>query len=117
MESSSRTLVCSVLFLDIVEYSRKPVAEQLQLKQLFNAVLAKALDQVAAADRVILDTGDGAAGTFLGDPEHALFAAMPVRDMASTVPVRLGVNLGPVRLVHALHGQAHISGAGISVAR
>jgi len=41
MESSSRTLVCSVLFLDIVEYSRKPVAEQLQLKQLFNAVLER----------------------------------------------------------------------------
>src|SRR5712691_10286377 len=93
MESSSRTLVCSVLFLDIVQYSRKPVAEQLQLKQLFNAVLAKALDQVAAADRIILDTGDGAAVTFMGDPEDALFAAMSVRDMASTVPVRLGVNL------------------------
>jgi len=36
----------------------------------------------------------------MGDPEDALFAAMSVRDMASTVPVRLGVNLGPVRLVN-----------------
>src|SRR5437588_780713 len=110
MESSSRTLVCSVLFLDIVEYSRKPVAEQLQLKQLFNAVLAKALDQVAAADRIILDTGDGAAVTFMGDPEDALFAAMSVRDMASTVPVRLGVNLGPVRLVKDTNDQVNIIG-------
>src|SRR2546428_10250760 len=117
MESSSRTLVCSVLFLDIVEYSRKPVAEQLQLKQLFNAVLAKALDQVAAADRIILDTGDGAAVTFMGDPEDALFAAMSVRDMASTVPVRLGVNLGPVRLVKDLNGQMNIIGDGINVAQ
>ena len=117
MESSSRTLVCSVLFLDIVEYSRKPVAEQLQLKQLFNAVLAKALDQVAAADRIILDTGDGAAVTFMGDPEDALFAAMSVRDMASTVPVRLGVNLGPVRLVKDLNDQVNIIGDGINVAQ
>src|SRR2546428_12457045 len=117
MESSSRTLVCSVLFLDIVEYSRKPVAEQLQLKQLFNAVLAKALDQVAAADRIILDTGDGAAVTFMGDPEDALFAAMSVRDMASTVPVRLGVNLGPVRLVKDLNDQGNIIGDGINVAQ
>ena len=117
MESSGRTLVCSVLFLDIVEYSRKPVAEQLQLKQLFNAVLAKALDQVAAADRIILDTGDGAAVTFMGDPEDALFAAMSVRDMASTVPVRLGVNLGPVRLVKDLNDQVNIIGDGINVAQ
>ena len=117
MESSSRTLVCSVLFLDIVEYSRKPVAEQLQLKQLFNAVLAKALDQVAAADRIILDTGDGAAVTFMGDPEDALFAAMSVRDMASTVPVRIGVNLGPVRLVKDLNDQVNIIGDGINVAQ
>jgi class 3 adenylate cyclase len=117
MESSSRTLVCSVLFLDIVEYSRKPVAEQLQLKQLFNAVLAKALDQVVAADRIILDTGDGAAVTFMGDPEDALFAAMSVRDMVSTVPVRLGVNLGPVRLVKDLNDQVNIIGDGINVAQ
>src|SRR5947207_7232569 len=113
MESSSRTLVCSVLFLDIVEYSRKPVAEQLQLKQLFNAVLAKALDQVAAADRIILDTGDGAAVTFMGDPEDALFAAMSVRDMASSVAVGLVVHLGPVRLVKDLKRQASRIGATI----
>src|SRR5213596_2101601 len=116
MESSSRTLVCSVLFLDIVEYSRKPVAEQLQLKQLFNAVLAKALDQVAAADRIILDTGDGAAVTFMGDPEDALFAAMAMRDDAA-VPMRLGVNLGPVRMVKDLNGQMNIIGDGINVAQ
>src|SRR5436189_2294819 len=117
MESSSRTLVCSVLFLDIVEYPRKPGAEQLQLKQLFNAVRAKALDQVAAADRIILDTGDGAAVTFMGDPEDALFAAMGVRDASGAVPVRLGINLGPVRLVKDLNAQMNIIGDGINVAQ
>src|SRR5438477_94952 len=68
MESSGRTLVCSVLFLDIVEYSKKPVSEQLQLKQEFNRVLTKSLEPVPARDRIILDTGDGAAVTFMGDP-------------------------------------------------
>ena len=71
MESAGRTLVCSVLFLDIADYSQKPVAEQLQLKQAFNQALAVALEHVAARDRVILDTGDGAAITFMGDPEDA----------------------------------------------
>src|SRR5687767_10997809 len=110
MESSSRTLVCSVLFLDIVEYSKKAVADQLHLKQGFNQLLSKALEEVPSRDRIILDTGDGAAVTFMGDPEDAMFAAMSVRDFATTfpngpLPVRLGVNLGPVRLVKDLNGQ------------
>jgi class 3 adenylate cyclase len=115
MESSGRTLVCSVLFLDIVEYSKKPVSEQLQLKQEFNRVLGRALDHVPPRDRVILDTGDGAAVTFMGDPEDALFAAMAMRDGAGALAVRCGVNLGPVRLVKDLNGQMNIIGDGINV--
>jgi len=117
MESSGRTLVCSVLFLDIVEYSKKPVSDQLQIKQEFNRVLQKALEQVPPRDRIILDTGDGAAVTFMGDPEDALFAAMAVRDSAGALAVRLGVNLGPVRLVKDLNGQMNIIGDGINVAQ
>ena len=117
MESAGRTLVCSVLFLDIADYSQRPVAEQLQLKQAFNQALAAALEQVAPRDRIILDTGDGAAVTFMGDPEDALFAAMAMRDLAASVPVRLGVNLGPVRLVKDLNGQMNIIGDGINVAQ
>jgi class 3 adenylate cyclase len=117
MESSGRTLVCSVLFLDIVEYSKKPVSDQLHIKQEFNRVLQKALEQVPPRDRIILDTGDGAAVTFMGDPEDALFASMAVRDSAGALAVRLGVNLGPVRLVKDLNGQMNIIGDGINVAQ
>jgi class 3 adenylate cyclase len=117
MESSGRTLVCSVLFLDIVEYSKKPVAEQLQLKQAFNAALERALEEVAPRDRIILDTGDGAAVTFLGDPEDALFASISMRDAAAALGVRSGVNLGPVRLVKDLNGQVNIIGDGINVSQ
>src|SRR5881394_4479452 len=117
MESSSRTLVCSVLFLDIVEYSKKPVAEQLHIKQEFNRLLTGALEHVPTRDRIILDTADGAAVTFMGDPEDALFAAMAVRDDASGLAVRLGVNLGPVRLVKDLNAQLNIIGDGINVSQ
>ena len=117
MDSAGRTLVCSVLFLDIADYSQKPVAEQLQLKQAFNQALGVALEHVAPRDRIILDTGDGAAVTFMGDPEDALFASMAMRDLATGVPVRSGVNLGPVRLVKDLNGQMNIIGDGINVAQ
>jgi hypothetical protein len=117
MENSGRTLVCSVVFLDIAEYSKKPVAEQLQLKQSFNGILASALEQVPLRDRIILDTGDGAAIAFIGDPEDALFSAMSIRDSAGALPIRLGVNLGPVRLLKDLNGQMNIIGDGINVAQ
>jgi class 3 adenylate cyclase len=117
MESSGRTLVCSVLFLDIVEYSKKPVSDQLTLKQEFNRVLTRALDHVPPRDRIILDTGDGAAVTFMGDPEDALFGAMAMRDGAGALAVRCGVNLGPVRLVKDLNAQMNIIGDGINVAQ
>jgi class 3 adenylate cyclase len=117
LDSAGRTLVCSVLFLDIADYSQKPVAEQLQLKQAFNQALGVALEHVASRDRIILDTGDGAAITFMGDPEDGLFASMAMRDLAGSVPVRLGVNLGPVRLVKDLNGQMNIIGDGINVAQ
>jgi hypothetical protein len=51
LESTGRTLVCSVLFLDIADYSQKPVAEQLQLKQAFNQALSAALEHVAPRRR------------------------------------------------------------------
>src|SRR6185436_7189452 len=119
-EPSNRTIVCSIVFLDIVEYSKKAVGEQLALKQQFNRVVGHALADVAPRDRIVLDTGDGAAITFLGDPEDALFAAMAMRDAMATqpgVPVRMGVNLGPARLIKDINNQLNIIGDGINVAQ
>src|SRR5262245_5664227 len=124
-EHTNRTFICSVLFLDIVEYSQRSVAEQIALKERFNAVLTEAITGVPTDDRIILDTGDGAAVSFLGDPEDTLFAGMSLRDAvanqeATTGPrlqIRVGVNLGPVRLVKDINGQPNIIGDGINVAQ
>jgi Adenylate and Guanylate cyclase catalytic domain/PEGA domain len=124
-EHTNRTFICSVLFLDIVEYSQRSVAEQIALKERFNAVLTEAITGVPTDDRIILDTGDGAAVSFLGDPEDTLFAGMSLRDAvggqeATTGPrlqIRVGVNLGPVRLVKDINGNPNIIGDGINVAQ
>jgi len=113
-DSPGRTLVTSVLFLDIVGYSKKSVAEQMSVKEVFNDALAKALRPIAPPDRVILDTGDGAAVTFLGNPEDALFSGL-VLQRETRLPVRIGINLGPVRLVKDLNGQTNVLGDGINV--
>jgi class 3 adenylate cyclase len=115
--SADRTLVCSVLFLDIADYSQKGVAEQIRLKQSFNAVLAASLENVDAHERVIIDTGDGAAIAFLGDPQSALFAALAVFDNVGELPVRMGINLGPVYLARDINDQQNVIGDGINVAQ
>jgi hypothetical protein len=124
LDRSNRTFICSVAFLDIAEYSKRPVAEQIQLKDRFNTVLQDALRDVPVNDRIILDTGDGAAISFLGDPEDALFLTVGIRDAtampaagAPALPIRLGINVGPVRLVKDVNGQPNIIGDGINVAQ
>jgi len=120
MGNGNRTFICSVVFIDIVGYSKKSVAEQLQIKERLNALLAQALADVPAKDRIILDTGDGAAISFLGDPEEALFLGIAMRDALRTdsaLQLRTGINLGPVRLVRDINGQPNIIGDGINVAQ
>lgn len=124
-DRSNKTIICSVLFLDIVEYSKKSVAGQISLKDRFNAYLSEAIHDVPVTDRIILDTGDGAAVNFLGDVESALTAAMRLResllgedpDQEPKLLVRIGINLGPVRLVRDINGQPNIVGDGINVAQ
>lgn len=124
-DRSNKTIICSVLFLDIVEYSKKSVTGQISLKDRFNTYLSEAIHDVPANDRIILDTGDGAAVNFLGDVESALTAALRLRasllaedaEVDPPLLVRIGVNLGPVRLVRDINGQPNIVGDGINVAQ
>ncbi|MBU0621246.1 MAG: PEGA domain-containing protein [Gammaproteobacteria bacterium] len=124
-EQNNKTIICSVFFLDIVEYSKKSVSWQISLKERFNAFLSIAIRDVPVNDRIILDTGDGAAISFLGDLSDALHAALSMRSsllnegvrMEPPLLVRMGVNLGPVRLVKDINGQPNIVGDGINVAQ
>ena len=121
----NRTFICSVAFLDIIEYSKKGVTSQIALKEQLNKVLGDALKGVSPNDRIILDTGDGAAISFVGDPEQALFVSLMLRNAAEQrkpgatdeLNVRIGINLGPVKLIKDLNGQANIVGDGINVAQ
>jgi flagellar basal body-associated protein FliL len=114
-----------VIFLDIVEYSKKTVEEQIILKKRFNTLIAETLTDIPVNDRIILDTGDGAAIGFLGDPEDALFVAMNIRDalnneQATVMPdlrVRMGINLGPVKLIKDINNQLNLIGDGINIAQ
>jgi hypothetical protein len=116
-ESSRLNRVCSVLFIDIVGYSRLTVAEQMERKRVCNSLIADALGPLGPSDRVISDAGDGAAVTFLGAPENALFVGLRTRDGAGDLQLRMGINLGPVRITQDLNGQQNVVGDAINVAQ
>ena len=140
LEQGNRTFIGSLCFVDIVGYSKQSVSEQIMLKDRFTSLLSESLKDVAPDQRIILDTGDGAALSFLGDPEDALFVSMNMRDflsraavdraaaesanadggefaVANELSLRIGVNLGPVKLIRDINGQPNIVGDGINVAQ
>ena len=130
LDTANRTFICSVVFIDLVGYSKKPVTEQIRLKTSLTSNLSEAIKDIPVNDRIILDTGDGAAISFLGDPEDALFVTLSLREammregMTSTSveasgddSVRMGINLGPVKLVKDINGHPNIIGDGINVAQ
>src|SRR5262245_14160268 len=123
LDRSHRTYICSVLVLDIVDYAKKPVAEQLSTKEQLTTRLSEAISGIAANDRIVLDTGDGLAVNFLGDPEDALLVALHLLQGFASAgqpesgkQIRIGLNLGPVRLVRGLNGEPGLIGDGINVA-
>ncbi len=130
LDQANRTFICSVVFIDLVGYSKKPVTEQIRLKTSLTSNLSEAIKDIPVNDRIILDTGDGAAISFLGDPEDALFVTLSLRErmvaegMSATIveasgedSVRMGINLGPVKLVKDINGHPNIIGDGINVAQ
>ncbi|MDB5804492.1 MAG: hypothetical protein JWN73_1814 [Betaproteobacteria bacterium] len=125
MDRPNRTFISSVLFLDIVGYSKLPVAEQIRLKEQFNSLVSHLISDIPEPDRIVLDTGDGAALSFLGDPEDALFVAVKLRDAIKEkqehefpdLHLRMGINLGPVKLLKDINGRPNLIGDGINVAQ
>jgi serine/threonine protein kinase len=120
-----RNWVCSVLVVDIVRYSDQSVELQAEWKARFNGYLGRSIKDVLEADRVILDTGDGVAICFLGDPDAALSCAMGllgtlVREenrQGSGMRVRAGMHLGAVKLVRDINGNLNALGDGLHVAQ
>lgn len=121
----NKTSICSILFLDMIDYSKKSDEDQIEIKNQFNDLISLSLGSVAKDDRIILDTGDGVAIAYMGSPEDLMFVALTIRDgvlkgnihSQNLLFVRFGINLGPVRIVSDINGRPNIIGDGINVAQ
>ncbi len=123
-DKSNRTLICSVVFLDIAEYSSQSVSKQIELKGRMDSLISEAIKGIADNERIMVDSGDGTALCFLGDPEDALFVAIHLRDLliesgerGLPLKLRMGINLGPVRTIKDINNRLNVIGDGINVAQ
>jgi class 3 adenylate cyclase len=120
-----RTWLCTIVFSDIVNYSSQSVELQMKWKRYFNDVLSEVLRSVPPDDRIVLDTGDGAAICFVGEPEVALLSTLSMRrafldqtpNDGASPRIRLGINLGSVKIVRDINGNLNALGDGINVAQ
>jgi hypothetical protein len=121
----ARSTSATVLFFDVVGYTKQSVNKQIEIKKQFNQLVTDCLDTLGDDERIILDTGDGAAIGFLQHPEDALKVAMQFRKtvMANRhqdypdLNVRIGIHLGPVNVVKDMNDQSNMVGDGINDAQ
>jgi serine/threonine protein kinase len=119
--ANRRNLLGTIMFLDLVGYSIRSVDDQVAVKKLFTELITKALRGVPEETRIAIDTGDGAAICFMGDPEEALHSAMLLRDLLSqrygtVLQARIGLHMGPVRIISDINDRVNVIGDGINAA-
>src|SRR5271169_871979 len=114
----NRTFVGTVVFLDLGEAASASPAPELH--QRVRDVVSRTVGHLADTERLLLDTGQGAVLCFPGDPEDAVFVAIGIRDSLQQevanfpdLKVRLGVNLGPVRVVEESPRHTQLLGEGL----
>jgi class 3 adenylate cyclase len=124
--TTSRTLVASFLFTDLVGYSKGTAAEQYAAKATLSAILRSNLATLRDVDYRIKDTGDGALIAFTSSPEHALYMALAIAEDFGRAAdeggfpsnrLRTGIHLGSVKESTDLEARPNFVGDGINVAK
>ena len=122
---TTRSTSGTVLFFDVVGYTRQSVIKQIEIKRQFNHIVSGCLKTQGVGEHIILDTGDGAAIGFLQHPEDALKVAINFRKtvMANQhldypdMKVRIGIHLGPINITKDMNDQSNMVGDGINDAQ
>ena len=115
---STATATASVVCVALADFFHRPVAEQARLKARLEGLIARAIEPLADADRIVADTADGAALIVLAPPVNALLLARRTRRAAreggEPLPVRVGISHGPIGVSTDASGEVQLIGDGIA---
>jgi hypothetical protein len=112
-------LIASVMLAEIAGYEDRPIFEQIDLTTRTRQLFQRAVADSACVDTQIIDREDSIVLLFPGDPRDCLGLATRLAltlasdEGYSNLPLRIGVNLGPIALSHNELSEMQISGAGI----
>ena len=110
------SIVASVAFLRIQDFSRRPASEQARLRAQLEAVVAVTTAELDPASRIVLEASDGVAIVLLRDPAGAVrLAQRALTASAAGLPLSAGLNHGALQAA-GRKGAEGMTGDGIAVA-
>src|SRR5438128_2634564 len=123
VKSEIRLEIAHVLFIDIVGYSKPPIAQQHAIVDELNQIVRASaqFQQAEAAGRLLkIPSGDGMALVFYTSPDAPAQCAVEITRMLKEHPhlqLRMGIHSGPVSGLVDVTDRANLVGAGINMAR
>jgi len=115
--------IASVLFMDIVGYSKESIEQQTKLQRRLKKIVGATVEYKTATERaslISLPTGDGMALVFFDLPmkpvECAVATAMALREYPE-IQLRMGVHSGPVTRISDINANVNVAGGGINMAQ
>src|SRR5437868_11817227 len=121
--NDSQLELAHVLFVDIVDYSKRLINEQTALVKRLNELVLQT-EQCRTADAagklIRIPTGDGMALAFFTSPDAPVRCAMELSKLDQADPrleLRMGIHTGPVDQVSDVNQRSNVAGAGINMAR
>lgn len=112
--TASPPTLASVVVLRVAEFTRKPVAEQVKLKERLDALVTFAIRPVPTASRIVLDAPEGVAVVLLDGPGAALELAKRSQFAAEGLRLCIGVNHGSVMSAVDTHRGPGLFGDGLA---
>ena len=123
LRPESESLIVHVLFIDLVGYSKLSMEAQKKAScELADCVAATSFFRSCTENKIItcMDTGDGMAIAFEGDPTKPAYASVEIADCrghSPERPIRMGIHSGPVTRVRDINGKNNFKGVGMNVAQ
>lgn len=115
-ETEQLPVLSSVVLLRLIDYAKRPVAEQARLNAQLDTVLAMLLPDMPAQTRIVLSGNGSAAVAVLNNPLAALtFAERALRANASGLDLCIGIDHGPVEMVSS-DSDEMLAGDGVATA-
>jgi len=119
----------TILFIDMVGYSKKSTVDQHKLISLFNTKFKPRMKPLLGAkpsQALCLPTGDGAAFIFIHVEKGRQWKIESIMDLifelqewaqSKSVALRIGVHVGSVEIVTDLNGHKNVCGTAINMAQ